>query len=237
MSAGHAILPSLPTLPVAQVAPLPGVPGATGTAASTIPGAVPSSTGQGTGVGTIPTAGTSISPLNLTQSQGTTNSNSLLGDFQATYGQGTGTALATTLSNLGTSTDNAVTATNQSILNAAGIQQANLEAGDAAAGLSKDSSSSALALGDFNSQVSQNIATTDSQMELSEENELIQSLFQEGGAHGSDSSFLGSLGDFLQGGGLESIGETGGEIGSAYQQANPSASGGLASAMDVLATF
>lgn len=227
-----AAVPNIPTLPQVKSTALPGAANTEAGAAAlpVIPGAstVPSSTGQGTGVGTLP-ATTASSPLNLTQSQNTTNSDSLLGDFQQTYGRGTGTALATTLSNLGTSTDAAVTATNQSILNAAGIQQANLEAGDAAAGLSKDSSSSALALGDFNSQVSQQIATTDSNMELSEENTLIQSLFQEGGAHGTDSSTLGSIGDFLQGGGLSAISGVAGGVSSEF-----GVSGGLGSALDVI---
>jgi sulfur carrier protein ThiS len=217
------VIPTLPTLP--PVSPPNVLPG------TNTP--VPSSTGQGTGVGTIAAPATGISSglgSTLTQSQPTTNSNSLLGDFQATYGQGTGTALADTLAGLGTATDAAVTSTNQSILNAAGIQQANLEAGDAAAGLSADSSASALALGDFDSQVSQNIASTDSQMELSEENELINALQSEGTAHGPSGSVMGSISDFLTGGGLGVVGDAAG----ALDQLPGTGGTGLGSTLDIL---
>jgi hypothetical protein len=229
---------TLPQLPVAKPTAVPNIPGippvGSGAIPTAIPGApaaaTPSSTGQGTGVGTIavPTTGISsgLSTVN--------GSNTFAGDFTATYGQGTGTALADTLAGLGTATDAAVTSTNQSILNSAGIQEANLKAGNAAAGLSADSSSSALSLGDFSSQVSQEIATTDSQMELSEENTLIQSLFQEGGAHGSDSSFMSSLGDFLQGGGLGAVGNVAGAV-QANEGSGPLNSGAAGTAIDLLA--
>jgi hypothetical protein len=221
-----AALPTLPTLPVAKPTVLPGTP-TTGTApAATIPGVAPSSTGQGTGVGTIAVPTTGISSSLST----TDGSNTLVGDFKDTYGNATGTALADTIANLGTATDAAVTTTNQSILNAAGIQQANLEATDAAHGVSADSSSAALSLGDFNSQVSQQIATTDSQMELSEENTLISALQDEGTAHGPSSSFMGSLSDFLSGGGLSAI-----SGGASAAENTTGAGGALGTTLDILA--
>jgi len=198
---------------------MPGVaqpilpPGMASTSLPTLPSVpAPSSTGQGTGIGTVQLSNPNTSiGSGLSTKDG---SHTLVGDFKDSFGAGTGTALADTIAGLGTSTDKAVQATNQSILNAAGIQQANIIGANAAAGLSKDSSSSALALGDFNSQVNQQIATTDAQMELSEENLLIQSLFEEGGAHGSDSSFMKSLGNFFQGGGLNIIGDVAHAVGS-----------------------
>ena len=104
----------------------------------------------------------------------------VLGDFQATYGQGTGTALEGVLAGLGTATSGAVTATNQGIIDSAQKQYANLQATQAAQGVSADSSTAALAAGDFNAQVNQGIASTDAGIELSEENALINSLQNEG---------------------------------------------------------
>ena len=183
----HAVIPQLPSLPTA--------PGVSGSGQGILPNTLPGATGPSTGVST------GLSTVNA--------DHTVAGDFTATYGQGTGTALINTLAGLGTSTSNAVQATNQSILDAAGRQQANLQATNAAHGLSTDSSASALSLGDFNSQVTQQIASTDANMELQEENTLIQSLFKEGQAHGGDSSFMGSLGNFFEGGGLDLLGAAG----------------------------
>lgn len=165
---------------------LPTLSPGQGIGASTLPisPAAPASTGIG-----VPTTGISAG-LNTAD-----GSNTLTGDFKDTYGSGTGKALAGVLGGLGTATDAAVTSTNQGILDAAGRQVSNLQATNAAHGVSADSSSAALGLGDFNSQVSQTIASTDSQMELQEENTLISSLQGEGAAHGADSSFWDSLGD------------------------------------------
>lgn len=159
---------------------LPTLSPGQGIGASTLPisPAAPASTGIG-----VPTTGISAG-LNTAD-----GSNTLTGDFKDTYGSGTGKALAGVLGGLGTATDAAVTSTNQGILDAAGRQVSNLQATNAAHGVSADSSSAALGLGDFNSQVSQTIASTDSQMELSEENTLIGALQNEGSAHGADSSF------------------------------------------------
>src|SRR5258708_5227541 len=145
-------LPNLPTVPGAGQ----GI-GVAGSSPSLVPGAPPTATGISAGLSTY------------------NGDHTVAGDFTATYGQGTGTALINTLAGLGTATDKAVSATNEQILQSAGRQQANLQATNAAHGLSTDSSASALSLGDFNSQVTQTLATTDSQMELQEENTLIDS--------------------------------------------------------------
>jgi hypothetical protein len=107
--------------------------------------------------------------------------------------------LANTLAGLGTSTSNAVSATNSEIEANAARSQANMTASQAAHGVSSDSSTAALATGDFNSQVNQTIASTDAQMQLNEQNTLIQSLFQEGQAHGGDTSWMQTLGSVLSG--------------------------------------
>lgn len=118
----------------------------------------------------------------------TTGDNSFVGDFQDVYGSGVGTQLANTLATLGTSTNAAVQATNASILQAAGDQYGNILSNEAASGISPDSSSHALAAGDFNAKVNQTIASTDANMQLSQLDTLISSLFQEGTKHGHDSS-------------------------------------------------
>lgn len=123
----------------------------------------------------------------------------LVGDFQDTYGKGTGTALASTLANLGTSTDQAIQTTNAAVLQAAGKQYADIQANEAAHGVSSDSSTAALAAGDFASTVNTQLQATDARMALSEEDTLIQSLFQEGTKHGHDSSWTDSLGDIFSG--------------------------------------
>lgn len=187
--------------------------------------AVPNAPGTGSTVGTLGANPVSLSS-GLSLADG---AHTLVGDFKDSYGTGTGTALAGVLGNLGTATDKAVVATNQNILNAAGIQQANIRSGDAAHGLSADSSASALALGDFNAQVNSQLQATDANMELQQEDTLISSLQGEGAAHGGDGSFMKSLGAFLQGGGLGVIGDTSTAINSL-----PGISGGASSALDII---
>lgn len=123
----------------------------------------------------------------------------LAGDFAQTYGKGTGTALEGVLANLGTSTDNAVSATNNATLEAAQKQAANITSGQAAAGISQDSSAAALAQGDFASTVNSQLSSQDAQMELGEENTLISALQTEGGAHGTDSSGWDTFSNILTG--------------------------------------
>jgi len=178
------------TMAAAQNTPL-NTPGAL-----PISGTVPVSTTatQGLVPGTAPT------PVSISSGLSTQGGdNTLVGDFQNTYGKGTGTALADTLASLGTATNGAVSATNSAIEADAAKSQANISSGLAAAGISADSSTNALAQGDFASSLAQTVASTDSQMELSEENTLISALQGEGTAHGSDSStwdnILGGISD------------------------------------------
>lgn len=159
--------------------------------------------------GTLP-----VAPANTGISSGLSTkdgSHTLVGDFKDTYGAGVGTVLADTLAGLGTSTDKAVTSTNQSILDAAGRQEANLRAGNAAHGISTDSSASALSLGDFAAQTEQTIASTDASIELSQEDLLINSLFKEGTAHGGDVSGWDTFMNIVKG-----VGSTVGDIAGAF---------------------
>ncbi len=195
-----------PTPMGAPAGTVPGNPPAYGPATtlpatgSTPPGAAPTWGGLSTtpGAGVTSIGGAPISTANT--------NNSFAGDFTQTYGQGVGTVLANTLAGLGTSASNAVSATNAEIEANAARAQANMTASQAAHGVSSDSSTAALATGDFNSQVNQNIASTDAQMQLNEQNTLIQSLFQEGQAHGGDTSWMQTLGAVLSGIGSGNIG-------------------------------
>jgi hypothetical protein len=126
-------------------------------------------------------------------------SNTVTGDFQATYGQGTGTAITDVLKNLGTSTDAAVAATNANVNLEAGKQAANITSGEAASGVTANSSTAALAQGDFYAGVNSQLQSTDANMELNEENTLLSVLTGEGEAHGPDTSWMDTLGNVLSG--------------------------------------
>lgn len=186
---------------------LPGL-GGSNAAPSLVPGAnsgtLPTVAPAATGIMT-PTTGISAG---ISTADG---SHTVTGDFKDTYGAGVGTALAGVLGGLGSSTDAAVKATNDQILAAAGRQQANMQATNAAHGISTDSSASALGMGDFNAQVAQTLATTDSQMELSEENELIQALMTEGQAHGGDVSGWDTFASVMKG-----VGSAVGDVAGAF---------------------
>lgn len=165
-----------------------------GTGTQTVPGS-----GTGTGLPpTTPTNPTGFTPPSISTGVSTTDgSNTVVGDFSDTYGKGTGTALVNQLANLGTSTNTAVEATNAEIMQQAGIQEANMKAGQAAAGISPDSSSAALMEGDFASQVNTNLASIDANMELQGQQTLISSLQNEGQQHGPDQSGWDVFGDVL----------------------------------------
>jgi len=124
-------------------------------------------------------------------------SKTVTGDFQATYGQGTGTAITDVLKNLGTSTDSAVAATNANVNLEAGKQAANITSGEAASGVTANSSTAALAQGDFYAGVNSQLQSTDANMELNEENTLLSALTGEGEAHGSDVSTMSMVGEGL----------------------------------------
>jgi hypothetical protein len=180
----------------AIISTAPGTVGGSGTLPQTGGGAATAGQPFG-GVSTVlPTSPTS--PINISNGiNWTDGSNTVIGDFKDTYGSGTGKALAGVLSTLGTSTNSAVQATNQSILQAANDQYANVLSQEAARGISPDSSSHALASGDFNAKVNQVIASTDANMQLSELGTLISALQNEGQGHGHDSSWTDSFGDIL----------------------------------------
>ena len=178
-------------------------------------------------------AAQSVNPGAITQSDGINwngGSNTVTGDFQATYGKGTGTAITDVLKNLGTSTDAAVAATNANVNLEAGKQAANITSGEAASGVTANSSTAALAQGDFYAGVNSQLQSTDANMELNEENTLLSTLMKEGEAHGSDVSTMSEVGEGLSaagsavsmipgvgtvvGGGMEAVGaglQAGGE--------------------------
>lgn len=153
--------------------------------------------------GTVPaTASNSVMAPATVQGSGINwadGSNTVTGDFKDTYGAGTGTALSDALQGLGTSTSNAVSALQSNTNLEAGNQYKNIQATEAAQGVTPNSSTAALAQGDFYSQVNSNLQSTEANMEESEQTELINSLTNEGSAHGSDTSWMDTLGNVLSG--------------------------------------
>lgn len=176
----------------------------------------------------------SANPGAVTQNNGVTwntGSDSVVGDFQNTYGQGTGTAITQVLQNLGTSTDSAVAATNANVNLEAGKQAANITSGEAASGVTANSSTAALAQGDFYSGVNSQLQSTDANMELNEENTLLSTLTGEGEAHGPDESTFDSImGDIS--GALPGVSSAAGAISQGF-----GISGGAGTALDALAAI
>ena len=171
---GTAVNPTLATQnnPYAPPTALPGTP-------TLGPGSVPGSTVQGNGVNWAD------------------GSFSATGDLKDTYGAGTGTAISGVLQNMGTSNDAAIQAlTNQTNV-AAGKQYGNIQAQQAASGITPNSSTSALAAGDFygdvNTALQSNIAT----MEQNQENTLLNTLIGTGTAHGPDETGFQSAMDIM----------------------------------------
>lgn len=177
--------------------PLQGVV-PTGTAAGPIataqqnPYVAPGVTGA---TGAVPGGGS------LVQTQGGINWNnqdfSAGGDFNQTYGAGTGGAITSVLSNLGTATDSAIQATTAQVNAEAERQNANMQAGRAASGITPNSSAAALGDADFYAQVNTGLQKTISGMELNQQNTLLNALTNEGTAHGSDQSTFSSVMDVL----------------------------------------
>lgn len=128
-----------------------------------------------------------------------TGDHSVVGDFQASYGKGTGTAITQVLQNLGTSTDSAVQATTNAVDQAANQQYANIRATQAASGITPDSSAAALASGDFFSNVNTNLQSTIANMENNQESTLLSALMNEGEAHGGDQSTFQSIMNMIPG--------------------------------------
>jgi hypothetical protein len=156
--------------------------------ATPVASAVPAGTAQNTNTGAV----AQTNDINWTG-----GSKTVTGDFEATYGKGTGDAITDVLKNLGTSTDSAVAATNANVNLEAGKQAANITSGEAASGVTANSSTAALAQGDFYAGVNSQLQSTDANMELNEENTLLSTLTGEGEAHGSDVSTMSMFGEGL----------------------------------------
>lgn len=178
------------------------VPGTTANVQTAVDGGVPatSTVNSTTASGTNTFAMTNNDPsgvqsngINVGASQGTDASNSLAGDFEATYGQGTGTAITDVLQNMGTNTDAAIQATISNTDLAAQQQMGNIQAQEAAGGVTPNSSTAALAESNFYSQVNSGLQSTISNDELNEESTLLNSLTTEGAAHGTDGSTIDSV--------------------------------------------
>lgn len=197
-----------------EILRMPGAGGASngttpGVNAAAVPGAVPGSLGVAGQVtnnpytppaasapglvapGTVPTTATPGSLPGAVTNNGvnwTTGDNSVVGDFQATYGQGTGTALAGALQGLGTVNNTAIQGLIANTNLEANKQNANMQAGRAASGITANSSAAALGDADFYSSVNSNLQSEIGQMELHQQDTLIGSLTGEGTAHGTDGS-------------------------------------------------
>lgn len=197
--------------------------GATSPVVSTLPGgqSVP---GSGVSSGQAPAlniqtpqalmgAGTTTSPgggfnpgggvTNPNQATTTAGGHTMLGDFQQTYGRGTGTAIANLVSGLGTSTSQALNTMDTAAINAAQQQYGNVLATQAAQGVSPNSSTAALMASDFSSQLTSALSSQAAQLGLSEEELQLSALMQEGTGHGGDTSFMGTLSSVLGSGILQ----------------------------------
>lgn len=153
------------------------------------------------GAGTTTAAAGGFSPsTGVTNPNATTSqagAKTMLGDFQQTYGQGTGTAIANLVGSLGTSTSSALNTMDTATIQAAQQQYGNMQANLAAQGVSPNSSTAALASSDFSSQVTNALSAQAAQLGLSEEQLQLSALMTEGGAHGGDTSFMKSLSSVL----------------------------------------
>lgn len=172
-----------PVIPLLQ----PGQPKAAGT---NIPAAIPTSSAVNPYA--PPVAGSGAIPGAVAQGTNGINwndgSKTIVGDFKDTYGAGTGVAITDVLKNLGGTNSEAVKALIQNTGLAADKQYANIQAQQAAAGITPNSSAASLAAGDFYSSVNSNLQTEIAGMELSEEDTLLKTLLGEGQAHGPDTS-------------------------------------------------
>lgn len=176
-SNGQTPVSTAPT-PSTTLAPISGV--------QANPYAPPATTGAPT-INGLPPGSVQTSPVNWAD-----GSNTATGDFKDTYGAGTGTAITSVLSNLGTSTDSAVQALINNTNLEASKQIGNIQSSEAASGITPNSSTAALASGDFYSSVNSQLQSTVAGMEQNQENTLLQTLLSEGSAHGPDPTFLQS---------------------------------------------
>ena len=188
-----ASVPILAPTTLKQPNPSPGVPGGQATTGT---GLVPTGT---VNPGTVAPANPYIPPAlpggtaQTAPGNWANDPNSVGGDLAATYGQGTGAAVAGVLSTMGTQTDQAVQATINNTNLEANKQLANIQANEAASGITPNSSTAALAAGDFESTVNSQLQQTISGMELGEEDTLLSTLTKEGEQHGPDESTFDSI--------------------------------------------
>lgn len=214
-SAGTTVTPAggaTPTSAVPTVAsPLATTQANPFAAPSATPGAVPTTGVAGSAMS--PTV-TSTSPsliqsngINSGASQGTDASNSLAGDFEATYGQGTGSAITNLLNTMGTTDSAAIQATIANTDYAAGQQYSNIQAGEAASGQTANSSTAALAGAQFYTGVNSQLQQTIGSEEEAEQSTELNTLVNEGSAHGGDPSTLDEVMN-----GITDAGEIGGAI-------------------------
>jgi hypothetical protein len=148
-----------------------------------VPGAAAPTAGQTTGAGTVQSNG-----INWAD-----GSNTITGDLKDTYGAGTGKAVSAVLQNMGTVNDAAIQATIANTDLAAGKEYANIQSGEAASGVTANSSTAALAGGDFYSGVNSQLQQTIGSEEVNEENTLLGTLTKEGEQHGPDESTWDSV--------------------------------------------
>lgn len=191
--------------------PFGGTQGAMGSPiASPVASAVPTATNPSATVQNNPyatVAPTTVAPGTVpsgVQSNGvnwTNGSNSIIGDFSDTYGKGSGEAITSVLQNMGTTTDSAIQATINNTNLAANQQYGNIQATEAAGGVTPNSSTAALAEGDFYSNVNSQLQQTIGGEEMGEENTLLSTLVNEGSAHGGDPSTWDSMLDWAGGAG------------------------------------
>lgn len=197
---------------VATGGPVPMMPGMGGTSngnmpAGSIPGTMPVANPTQIAqqnpmipVGAVPTV--NGLPPGSQQTNGINwndGSNTVLGDMNDTYGKGTAGGIASVLQGLGTTNDAAIQATINNTNLEAGKQYANIQATQAASGITPDSSSAALAAGDFYSTVNSSLQATIAGMEQNQENTLLQTLLDTGSKHGPDVTGFQSFVDATSG--------------------------------------
>lgn len=182
-----ATSPTVATLPGGQT--VPGAVSSTSPYPSlniTTPGGLATTGGTGT-----------TSGVNLGTGQITGGDYTMLGDFQQTFGKGTGSVIAQDIASLGTSTSQALQTMDTAAIQAAQQQYGNMQANLAAQGVSPNSSTAALASADFSSQLTGQLASQAAGLGLSEEQLQLSALMTEGAAHGGDKSAWDTISSFL----------------------------------------
>lgn len=168
--------------------------------------------------GSVPTT----NPAGFSGTAQTGQDFSVTGDFQQTYGRGTGTEIASELGGLGTQYSEALNMMDTATINAAQKQYGNVKAQMAAAGVDPGSSAAALMSSDFSSHLTDTLSSNAAQLGLQEEQMKLGGLTGEGQAHGSDVSGWDQFGSVMQ-----SIGGAAAGLGEAYFTGGGSLSGML----------